>query len=197
MRYLYEHKRRTIIGLGIILTIIVYLLKDASFILRSVSLLATASAFYILDHLFNIKFKIKHYTIVIVTGIITYLFSSFYFIYPQFDKFQHLIVPIFISSILFFMIDKLKLPLKWKLMYTFVACISLLSSFEIAEYGLDYFFELKLQGVYLRDIQGIEKFHLIQEPLDDTMIDIALGIIGSLIYLTYRSIKNYKLLGLK
>ncbi len=54
--------------------------------------------------------------------------------------------------------------------------------FELGEYALDYFFDLKLQGVYLRDLQGLEKFNLIVDRIDDTMIDLFLGILGSSLY---------------
>ncbi|RZD30737.1 hypothetical protein CXT76_01780, partial [Candidatus Parvarchaeota archaeon] len=92
-----------------------------------------------------------------------------YFLYPQYDKFQHLIQPILFSSIIFFMISKLKLELKWKLTFTFFIMVGLLSIFELGEYILDYFFNLKLQGVFLRNLQGLEKYNILMDRNDDTM----------------------------
>lgn len=197
MNYIYEHKRRTILVLGILLAIIIYLLKDSSFILRGLSLIAVISFFYILDHLFDLKFEVKHYAIVIIISTIAFMLSHLYFIYPQYDKIQHLIMPIFISAIFFFMINKLRLELKWKLLFTFLTTVAFLGIFEIIEYGLDQLFQFKLQGVYLRNLQGVEKFNLLQEPLDDTIMDISLGIIGSGLYSLVRTIKNWKKLGLR
>jgi hypothetical protein len=80
------------------------------------------------------------------------------------------------------MISKLKLELKWKLTFTFFIMVGLLSIFELGEYILDYFFNLKLQGVFLRNLQGLEKYNILMDRNDDTMADLGLGIISSLIY---------------
>lgn len=90
------------------------------------------------------------------------------------------------------MITKLNIPLKWKLVFTFFVGFGIVGLMEIGEYGLDYLFDLKLQGVYLRDLKGFEKFNIIQNPIDDTMIDMALGVIGSLVYVSYIGVRNFK-----
>ena len=90
------------------------------------------------------------------------------------------------------MINKLKLALKWKITFTVFSVAGILGIFEIGEYILDLFFNLKLQGVYLRDLKGLEKFHLILNPLDDTMADMSLGLLGSSIYAVYAWIKYKK-----
>ena len=63
-----------------------------------------------------------------------------------------------------------------------------LSIFEIIEFLLDQFFDLKLQGVFLRDISGISKFDIMMDKNDDTMIDLILGTIGSAIFTGYKTI---------
>src|SRR5205085_1505098 len=98
-----------------------------------------------------------------------------YFIHPQYDKIQHFIFPMLFFSMIFYMVNKLNLALKWKLAFTFMTVITFLCLFEIGEYLLDSFFNLKLQGVYLRDLKGLTKFNLLQNPLDDTMADLSFG----------------------
>lgn len=77
------------------------------------------------------------------------------------------------------MIRPMPIKLKWKLTFVFFITVAILGLFEISEFTLDHLFDLKLQGVYLRDIKGLEKFNLLMDPLDDTMMDLALGVLGS------------------
>ncbi len=70
--------------------------------------------------------------------------------------------------------------------------IASLSMFEVGEYALDQFFDLKLQGVYLRDISGVAKLNIIMGKNDDTMIDMLFGTIGALIFVLTRTIIFYE-----
>lgn len=84
------------------------------------------------------------------------------------------------------MIAKLKLKLKWKLTFVFFTVIGFLALFEIGEYLLDIFFDLKLQGVFLQDIQGLQKFDILLDKIEDTMIDLVLGVLGILSYILFK-----------
>ncbi|MBS3081332.1 hypothetical protein J4416_00135 [Candidatus Pacearchaeota archaeon] len=189
----YKHKRLIIGTISLIVLIMIYLFKDSSSItLRYSTFIALIVAFYLADHLLDIQFKLKHYLFIIIIGSTSILFYHLYFIYPQYDKLQHFILPMLICSIIFFMINKLKLALKWKLTFTVLSVTGILGMFEIGEFILDLFFNLKLQGVYIRDLTGLEKFNLLLNPLDDTMADLSFGILGSLFYATYAWIKYSK-----
>lgn len=179
---MYHHKRLIISVLSVILLLMLYFFKDATTPLRSITFIGVLIFFYAIDRLFNVEFELKHYIIVIIIDVIAVLMSQFYFIHPNYDKFQHLIFPMLLSSIVIYMINKLNLAFKWKIVFTLTVTISILGLFEIGEYLLDSLFDLKLQGVYLRDIQGLEKFNILLEPIDDTMIDLAFGIAGSSLY---------------
>ena len=179
---IYQYKRRTVFGLSLLLLLMIYFFKNASFILRAVSTAGLLIFFYVLDHSFDIRFRGKHYLFILVIAIFTLLLSPFYHLYPHYDKVQHFFLPLLISSIIFYMVSHLRIELKWKLTFTFFITIGILGLFELGEYALDYFFDLKLQGVYLRDLQGLEKFNLIVDRIDDTMIDLFLGILGSSLY---------------
>lgn len=190
--YIYRHKRRTVIALSTILLLMIYFFHDSSFILRALTTIGFLLFFYFTDHFFDIKFKPVHYLIIILIAIVSVMLSPLYFIYPNFDKVQHFINPILISILIFHAIDKLNLELKWKITYTFFITAGILGLFEIGEFTLDRLFNLKLQGVYLRDYSGLDKFNLIQEPLTDTMDDLILGYTGSLLYAITMFIKKRK-----
>ncbi|MEK6890134.1 MAG: hypothetical protein AABW82_04140 [Nanoarchaeota archaeon] len=190
--YIYQHKRRTVIGLSIALLLAIYFFQNASFILRVIATIFALSFFYFIDHFFDLRYKMHHYLIVIIIALVTLMLSPLYYLYPNYDKIQHFIIPILMSIITYHMVDKLNLELKWKITYTFFITAGILGLFEITEFILDRLFDLKLQGVYIRDLAGFEKFNLLQEPLSDTMNDLILGYIGSIIYAITIFIRNRK-----
>jgi len=181
--YLNYRKKRTILLIfTVILLIAVYLFKSSSFILRAGSTIAVMALFYAIDHFFDIRFGKRHYLFMFIIVIAGFLASPLYYIYPNYDKIQHFIQPMFICSLAFYLIKKLHLELKWKLVFTFLTVVAILGFFEIGEFTLDSLFHLKLQGVYLRDIGGLKKLNLVMNPLKDTMIDMLLGVMGAAIY---------------
>ena len=178
----YRKKRRVIIFLSIAILSLLYMFKNASFLLRSLSAVGLLVLFYLADHLFNLDFQEKHYLFVIFIAVSSFLFSPLYYIYPQYDKIQHFVQPMMLASIVFHMVDKLNLEKKWKIVFVFFVVIGSIGVFEIGEYTLDMFFDLKLQGVFLRNIQGLEKLDILLDRIDDTMIDMALGVLGAVVY---------------
>jgi hypothetical protein len=60
--------------------------------------------------------------------------------------------------------------------------------FEIAEFGLDSFFGLNLQGVFSQNLQKIGELSILENGLEDTTVDMLFGMIGSLIYILYIAI---------
>ena len=180
--YKYTKKRRVIISLSVAILVLLYTFKNASFLIRSLSAIVLLLVFYLADHFFDLDFREKHYAFVIIIAISSFLLSNLYYIYPQYDKIQHFIMPMMFASIAFHMISRLDLKLKWKVVFVFFIVVGSVGLFEIGEYVLDYFFDLKLQGVFLRDIQGLGKLNLLQDRIDDTMVDMFLGLIGASIY---------------
>ena len=190
VRAMYRYKRIIIASLTILLLLTFYLFKDSTTPLKIITFVGLLIAFYLGDHLFDIRFSIKHYTFIIIIGIGGILLSHLYFVHPNYDKVQHLIFPMLLSSMVFHMANKLKLEFKWKLFFTFATVGMILGSFEIGEYLLDRLFDLKLQGVYLRDLHGFEKFNILQSPIDDTITDLSFGIFGSGIYAIYNFLSH-------
>lgn len=178
----YPAKRLFLILFSVILLLAFYFFQDASTLLRVISTIAALFLFYLGDHLFDVKFKKRHYAYMFIIIISGFLASPLYFIYPNYDKIQHFFQPMLLCSLIFYMISKLHLELKWKLTFTFFIVVALLGMFELGEYGLDYLFDFKLQGVFLRDAQGLDKLEILMDPLTDTIVDLAYGILGSTIY---------------
>ena len=179
----YRKKRLTIITISMILLIVLYTFKNSSLLIRTLSTIAFLFLFYAIDHLFEVNFKERHYFLIIFLAITGFMLSPLYYIYPNYDKIQHLIFPILASSIAFHMVSKLSIKLRWKLIFVFFIVVGLIGLHEVGEYWLDYFFDLKLQGVFLRDLQGLNKYNILMDRIDDTMIDMSLGAVGAVIYI--------------
>ena len=135
------------------------------------------------DNLFEIKFKRRHYFFAFLIILISILLSFLYFKYPYFDKLQHLFFPMMLGSMIFYMVSKLKLEKKYTLWFTFFIVIGLLSMFELLEYFVDIILGFNLQGVFIKNPQAIGGFDVVMSRIDDTMADILIGTIGSLIYI--------------
>ena len=193
----YKNKRRLILSVALLLLLVLYAFKNYEFMIRVLGTILGLWIFYFFDHAFRLDFKIRHYiyaTIILTLGI---LFSPLYYIYPSFDKIMHLTMPILASIFVFFIVNRMKIDFKWKLLITFMAMITLLTILEVGEYIIDYFWDYKLQGVYLRDITGLEKYNLVLDKNDDTMIDMMLGLLGSIIFIIGKALcrvfnKKYK-----
>lgn len=156
--------------------------KNMSVLIRVTSVILGLGIFYFLDHAFKLKFKFRHYIYISLILFLGILFSPIYFISSSYDKVLHLLMPILGSIMIFFVVDKLKIKFKWKLLITFTSIFAILGLLEIGEYFLDLLWDFKLQGVYIRDISGLEKLNLVQDKIDDTMMDMLLGLAGSLVF---------------
>ena len=100
-------------------------------------------------------------------------------------------MPVIGSIIVFFIINKSKIEFKWKLLITLTSMVFILTILEIGEYLFDIFWDFKLQGVYLRDIAGLEKYDLVLGENDDTMVDLILGTVSSLFFILGKTVVFY------
>ncbi|MEK6927395.1 MAG: hypothetical protein AABX11_03100 [Nanoarchaeota archaeon] len=186
----YKKEKRFLFVLSIILGVSMILFWSSSLFVRLSFALISFILFYLFDGLLRLKFNKGHYAAIIIIIIAGCLMSPLFFIYPYYDKVLHFLLPILTAYLIFHCIDKLDLKLKWKLLFTLASVVAILGVFEIIEYTLDLFLDLKLQGVYLRDSYGLEKLSVLTEPIDDTMIDMVFGLIGSGLYCIYGYFKN-------
>ena len=179
----YRKKRIAILVISFFVLIILYMFKNYSSLLRTFSAIGFLLLFYLIDHLFDADFSPVHYVFVVIIDVSSFLLSPLYYIYPNYDKIQHLVQPVLISFVVMHLVSRLKIRIRWKLAFVFFIVIGFIGLHEIGEYVLDYFFDLKLQGVFLRNLQGLEKYDILLDRLDDTMIDMTFGVAGTLIYL--------------
>jgi len=186
----YNKKRKLIIGIAVFILFLLYALKNFSIIIRAIGFIAGIIIFYLIDHLFKINFEFKHYIYLILILFFGILLAPLYFFSENYDKMLHLISPILGGCLIFYMIDNKKLNFQWKLLITFMFIVSFLTIHEIGEYFMDWLWDMKLQGVYIRDISGIEKLNLVLNPHDDTMIDLIFGTIGGIIFAIGKTINH-------
>lgn len=189
----YNIKRRIVIAIAIIILGALYFFRNVSDVILTASAISLIILFYLVDHMFDLRFKTRHYGFITIIAITGFLLSPLYSIYPSYDKWLHFIQPILFSSIVFHMTGGLNLKLRWRLVFVFFIVGGGIGLFEIGEYILDYFFNLNLQGVFLKNLQDLEGvLSVFQDPLDDTMADMILGFIGSCLYslITYISLRN-------
>jgi len=187
----YKDKRRLIVGISLFLLLGIYLFKNLSANVRVFGFIAGIVIFYLIDHMFEIKFELRHYIYMVIILAFGILFSPLYFLVESYDKLLHFLMPIFGSILILYIVNKQKLSIQWKLLITFMFIISFLTIHEIGEYLIDLFFNLKLQGVYIRDISGIDKMNLILSKHDDTMIDLIFGLAGSLMFTLGKSFEYF------
>ena len=178
----YQVRRRIVFGIALAILAFFYLFKNYSIPLRAISAAAFIIFFYAMDHLFDIRFEHRHYFYALFFAFFAFLLSPLYYLYPQYDKLQHIVMPMMFASMTFHMIAPLNLKLQWKLLFVFFMIIGTNGLFELSEYGIDQFTDFKLQGVYLRDETGLQKFVVLQDRIDDTMIDMGLGTLGAVAY---------------
>jgi len=144
--------------------------------------------FYFFDHAFKLHFPLRYYVYAVIVLAFGILFSPLYRMYDSYDKVLHLAMPIFGCIVVFYVLGKSKLEFKWKLLMTLFSMVFFLTILEVGEYLFDLLLDLKLQGVYVRDVAGLEKYKLILDRNDDTMIDLILGLAGTLIFITGKSV---------
>lgn len=139
--------------------------------------------FYAIDRIFKIEFETKHYLFMGLIVIGSYVLMPLYHVYFYYDKFLHFTQSLLLSAVVFHMIKRLKIKKKWAFIITIFIIVGIGSMFEITEFGIDRFYGLQTQGVFLRSIQGhIGQFVGVMDPLTDTDLDMLFNLLGSLAF---------------
>ncbi len=180
----YKNKRILIMGISLFLFLFLYLFKNLSNIIVVSGFIFGLLVFYMFDHMFEINFELRHYCYIIFILAGGMLLYPLYFIYPPFDKLLHFIMPIVACFLIFYIVDRKNLTLQWKLLITFMFVLSFIAIHEIGEYLMDQLWDVKLQGVYMGDGIEFRKLNLIMSKIDDTMMDMILGVVGAFLFVT-------------
>jgi len=84
---------------------------------------------------------------------------------------------------MYYLISKIQgITLPVRLFLTISIVVALISFWELFEFFLDKFYDLKMQGVWVRDVTGMGKINMVMDRNDDTMIDMLMGAIGSVVF---------------
>ena len=188
---IYKNKRRLILGISLFLLLVFYLFKNLSEDIRVFGFIFGMVIFYLVDHMFKIEFRLRHYYYMMIILAFGILLSPIYFFYSSYDKILDFCLPILSCFLIYYIVDKKNLSIQWKLWITFLFITSFLMFHEIGEYLIDQFWDLKLQGVYVWNIEGVEKFDLIQSKIDDTMMDLIFGSLGALTFILGKMGKTF------
>jgi len=151
-------------------------------VISLIGLIIVISIFHLADSMFELKLRKRDYFFMYFMSITGIMLSFLYFKFPNYDKVEHLFFPMMFASITYHILTKkLDIPFKWKLFFTFFIIVGSLTMFEIIEYLLDFIFDWHLQGVFIEEAGGI--YREILSRIDDTMLDILTGVIGTMIYI--------------
>lgn len=173
------------------------------FILKISTLVAAAYIFfsfllfYILDTRYKINFGFWHYLILTVIFVLGAGISGVYFIFPHYDKILHLTMPFFGGILIFYSSGKIIKNFGARLLFTFSLLLSFLVILELGEYYLDLFFKMNLQGVFLLNKVNPSDLTNLQGGLQDTMVDLSLGLLSGLIFIGYKFIERFTKLRLQ
>lgn len=184
-------RKEILVWIGIFVLVILYALRNANGYIRASGFIIGFFLFPLIDYAFDLKFKNYHYIILVIILFNGILMSPLYFVYPNYDKILHFANPLLLSFLIYFLVDKLKVKFRVKILLTIVIVVAILGFFEMGEYLLDEAFDIKLQGVYLKDKEIVNKLNLVLSKNTDTMVDMMLGTLAVFLYSFIRIINFY------
>jgi len=151
-------------------------------VIRLITTVGGLFGFYLFDSVVDLKMSLRHYLFVGAIFLGGVMLSPLYYLFGWYDKILHVVQPMFLASIVLHVVVPLQITSRWKFFFTFFVVLGVLGLFEIGEYLIDTMFDSKLQGVFRKAEQG---FVLVQGRIDDTIIDLILGVLGTLSYLFF------------
>ncbi|MCR4327510.1 MAG: hypothetical protein NUV46_02935 [Nanoarchaeota archaeon] len=110
------------------------------------------------------------------------LFFGFFYIIPEFDKILHLISPFAICTIFYFLFKRKTENKKLLILLSVSVFLSIELFWEVIEYLADTFFHTTLAGVHAIGIEKYESVLEVMPKYEDTIYDMVLNLIGSVIW---------------
>ena len=159
---------------------LVFSARNLSLVIRLATTISVLFSFYLLDYVANLQLRMRHYVFVITILLAGVMLSPLYFLFGWYDKVLHLIQPMFLASIVLYIVTPLNISSRWKFFFTFFVVLGGLGLFEVGEYLIDVAFDSKLQGVFRLTGVGLV---LVQSRIDDTIVDLLFGVVSTLVYL--------------
>jgi len=149
-------------------------LRTSIVIISLAAFLSSLALTFVID-----KKGLKDYSIFINLALWINLCGEMAFYYGNYfgyDKILHFSVGLFITIIVY---ENFHKNLKIDKQMIFFVVLGMLCAWEILEYSTMAFFDFPSMGVFKNGA-------MLQSPLDDTMYDLIMGSLGSLVYLIFR-----------
>ncbi len=185
-------KRNLYVGLAVVVLASLWILKNTNYFFRALNFTITFLVFFLIDSLFKLKFRNRHYIILIIIITTGILLNPLYEVYPVYDKILHFITPILFCIVIFYLVNKLKeIPISTKIFLTLSIVISLLAVWEIIEFAIEELLGFRMQGVYIKDMSLIPELKLVMGKHNDTMMDLIMGTLGTIAFSIWKTIEYY------
>ena len=194
---LFKNKRRVIIALTVVLMILLYVTRALSILIPFTITVISLLLFHYIDKSFKFNFPERFYIYVFIIFILGTVIGvgdppfGLYYRIQYFDKILHFVSPFLMTSIMFFMLDRLGIAMKWKSLMAVGLEFGILGLFEIGEYLSDKLFGTLWQGVYIWDFVLKIKGDTLLHAIDDTMQDLIFGLLGSGLYTGFINLFKY------
>ncbi len=173
--------RTVLLGIALLALIVLYLFGICDLFSLVLSFLAIIT-FDLINRFFKLDFTIFHYLIFIWTISSFLVFGQFFFSVDYYDKILHLTIPFLFSFIIFRALGKTRLTYGWRIFATFLVMVAFINFWEIYEYIGDITMNVHLQGVYLNGVEVVSR-------IDDTMLDLIMGTISSMLFAIFKLIQ--------
>jgi len=189
---LFKNRRRVIIVLVSIFIVLLYFSRNLFIAIPFVITIVALLLFGYIDRSFKLNFPDSFYIYIFFIFILGTIIGpgappfGYYNRLLVYDKLLHFISPILMSAVVFYILNRLEITLKWKFLMTVGLLFGVLGLFEIGEYISDVLFGTLLQGVYVLDIAEAVNYQVVLEPIHDTMQDLILGLLGSIVFVGYK-----------
>lgn len=153
-------------------------------LLSSVFLVIILFGFFIFDNIFDIRYKMLDYFLIIIVGVFGFYLGFLHFYIINYDKIQHFYAPMVLVYLLCVFFDKKLEKSKDKntkvmVLSSFISlCIILL--YEVFELIMDVYFNTGMQGNMVRNAFGNIVYTLSAD--NDTKYDLIIGFLSILMY---------------
>ena len=194
---LFKNKRRVIILFTCLLLLLLYVTRSLSILIPFSLTIIAIFLFSYIDRAFHFDFPEVYYVYVFAIFVLGTIIGpgnppfGLYYRDIFFDKVLHFLNPILMCAIMFYILNRLSISIKWKLLMTIGLVFGILGLWEIGEYVSDVFFGTGHQGVYVKDFVSKLREQQLSDPLTDTMRDLIFGLIGSITFVTYKFLHFY------
>ncbi len=120
--------------------------------------------------------------IIFLANLFGELFLGLFYIVPNFDKIIHLLSPLVVCTLFYFIFEKKIQNKKILILFSVSLLLSWELCWEIVEYFADKWFSLLLAGVHITGVENFKSTLQVMDVYQDTIYDMFYNLIGSVIW---------------